>query len=292
MGAFKPSRFVRAEDARQVLDLIREYGDRARVVGGNTFLNELAKRGLMTAVDVLVDIEKLRLHYLRREDTLLRIGGSTTISEAASDPNVKSERWLRALSQAAAEVHPVQVRNMASMAGCISTGIPFLDMPCALLALDAQVKLVTIDGGKTVGIGDYLDRFLEYTSRGFVEEAIIKRPAASASSSFSKFGITGFDYAIANVAVEIATEESGNVSMATIAVGGKNVELARLEGSENLLLGRPLSADTISAAAVSASNLAKASDDIPLRGSEGYKRHLIKVLVGRTLRDASGVMAR
>lgn len=291
MGSFKPSRFVRAESDQQVLGLIEEYGDRARIVGGNTFLNELSKRGLMSSVEVLVDIEKLRLHYVREDDGLLRIGGSTTISEVSSDSSVKSEKWLRALNLAAAEVHPVQVRNVATMAGCISTGIPFLDVPCALLALDAQVKLVTIDGGRTVGIGDYLERSLEYTSKGFVEEVTIKKPAARASSSFTKFGITGFDYAMVNVAVAIATEESGNVSTAAIAVGGKNVELARLEGSENLLLSRPLSANTILEAAEIASKLAKASDDIPLRGSEGYKRRLIKVLVGRTLKDAAGVTA-
>ncbi|MBI2183545.1 MAG: FAD binding domain-containing protein [Thaumarchaeota archaeon] len=288
LPVFKPQRYVRAKTPEEVLSIMQTYREKARIVGGNTFLNELAKRGLLSDVEVLLDIEPLELHHLKDEGNRVVIGASTKIEDLAHSPSVKNNAALTALAEAAQNVHPVQIRNLATVGGCISTGVPFLDVPVALLALNAEVRVVAKSGEKSMPIDRYLDMSLtDYMADKFVKELVVTLPRGSYSSCFRKFGLTGFDYALVNVAARTSLDINGICGDASIAVGGKGVELSRMKEAEAVLTGKPLNENTIGAASQKASDTAKVEDDIPLRGSAEYKKHIVKVMVNRALAETA-----
>ena len=77
----------------------------------------------------------------------------------------------------------------------------------------------------------------------------------------------------------------GVVTAAGIALTNVNSVPLRAVRSEEVLLGKPLSEDTIALAAQYASEDCNPSAD--LRGSEEYKRHVTGVLVKRMIHKAA-----
>ena len=285
---FKPALFLQAHSPTEALDLLERYPGKARIVGGNTFLNELSKRGLLADVQALIDIEPLGLSYLHHQNGDLTIGGSTRLQDVADDPRLHREPVWKGLAEAACEVHPLQVRNMATVAGCISTGVPFLDVPAALLALEAKTRLYSRHGEEEVPIEDYLEKALtDYMADRFIKEVVIPKPNRRSASAFKKLGLTASDYAIVNAATKLTVNPDGLCASASIAVGGKGIDLLRMKQAEGTLQGKPLVAEVLASAAEKAAAEAAVTEDIPIRGSADYKRHVIKVMVNRTLMETT-----
>jgi len=293
MPTFKPEKLLRASTVTEVLDVFKKYGDKARIVGGNTFLNELSKRGLLPEVKVLVDISGLDLGYVKYENGTLLLGSSVTIQQLANEIRVKSDNSLKALSLAANAVHPVQVRNTATLGGCVSTGLPFLDLPCALLALESTITLCSIDSNGAevrMDLGDYLSQIFKLADQSFIKDIQVQSAKAGirSASSFQKFGLTGFDYGVVSAAVKLSKDAKDVCTRASIALCGKGLDLERMSVAERKLVGNKLTQEILEQAAESASSEFKnMTDDIPIRGSVSFKRHIAKVMVARALRDAA-----
>lgn len=284
-GAFRPRIFQSATTREEVIETQRKYGERARLVGGFTYLNELAKRKLLSDVEVLIDIEPLGLRYIKLDGSL-EIGASTRIQDIVEDNAIASDRSLRALSLAAKSVHPPQVRNTATVAGCISTGLSFLDLPVALLALNGKVRMAGEEREEeSVSMEDYLMELFSRTKPGFVTALTVERNPSRGSSSFRKFAVTGTDYAVANAAVSIVRDDVGKCSSCSIAVGGSGIELQRLPAVESAIVGKELLDGLISESAGEAASEASVVNDIPIRGTEDYKRRILKVVVRHALGD-------
>ena len=93
------------------------------------------------------------------------------------------------------------------------------------------------------------------------------------------------DFATAAVAVQVTLDENGNCK--TVGIGLTNVGMTPIKATEagNSLLGKPLSDENIKAAAQLAGEAAEPEGD--QRGSEDYKRSLIRTLTVRALRTAA-----
>ena len=79
--------------------------------------------------------------------------------------------------------------------------------------------------------------------------------------------------------------EDGRIAEARVAVGSVGVVPVRVEAAEVLLLGSPGNAEVEEAGQAAAEASAPVAD---ANGSLEYKRNLVRVLVGRTFREALG----
>jgi len=90
-------------------------------------------------------------------------------------------------------------------------------------------------------------------------------------------------YAVVGVAVAVTTDGS-NVSAANICVTGATSKATHATAAEELLLGKPLSPESIAAAA------AVAHEGLEINGdhyaSETYRAHLVRVLTRKALERA------
>ncbi len=269
-----------------MVSILHKFGEKAKIIGGGTDIYGLANRGLLSHVDALVDISRLALSNVKTSDRYLRIGASTTLSELSTSPSLK-EASLGAIGDALTQTRPIQVKNAATVAGCICSGLPFFDLPIALLALDASVRVYGRNGYRKIPLEKF---FLGYFSvdlkRGeFVTEIDVPKHSLPAGSAFQKFAITGDDWAIVNAAASLSVSSNGRCKSARIVIGGAvGPTPVRVTRAEKLLLGETPATETFRKASEEAAR--EIQPDTDIRASAEYRKKLCKVIVERSLKQA------
>ncbi len=275
--------YIRAATPKEVFSLLKRHGGKARIVGGGTMLYEFEFRGLLSGVKTLIDISRLGLGYVKGDSSGLRIGASTTFTDAINSRQVNSRPAYGALADALRAIRPVQVRNMATIGGALSSGLPVLDLPPTSLALRAKVSLAGPKGRRTLDVEDFFVGFLETgVRRGeFLTEVRIPRPPAHTGSAFQKLETNSVDWAILSVATAI-TLQKGKVSNVRIALGGGvGAVPKRVTEAEAVIEMSDPTKDAISRAAEEASESTEFTNDE--RASADYRRQVARVLVRESL---------
>jgi len=114
-----------------------------------------------------------------------------------------------------------------------------------------------------------------------VTEIVVPMAAARTGGAYFKLERKVGDFATAAVAAQVTVDASGSVQRAGIALTNVGPTPIRAEAAEAFLLNKPLDRGTIEqAAALAASSADPVADR---RGSEAYKRDLIRVLATRAL---------
>jgi len=262
------------------------------VLAGGTFLHGLEARGLLSDVEELVDISRAGLDGIRDDDQGLLVGATVTFAQLQSLPSVQCASRLAGLADALA-YPPAQIRNTATIGGCVSASCPFFDVPTALLALGAVVRANGGESGeRQLALPDFLaGLFVNSLEPGeLVSSVFIPPGVGNCASAFIKLEGNANDLAIVNAAVHLSVDGERNCTDARVAIGGGVAETAVLSASaRKLLIGSKLDMTTLQAA----SN-AVTADINPMsdhRASAEYRGAVAKVIVRRTLERAIARLA-
>ena len=111
------------------------------------------------------------------------------------------------LAETASHIGDVQVRNMGTIGGSVAHADPAADYPAALLALEAQVRLASASGERTLSFGDFLvDTFTTALEPGeIVREMIVPVESRGAGVSYQKMDQPASGFAIVGVAVRVGS---------------------------------------------------------------------------------------
>lgn len=263
----------------------------ALVLSGGTFLHGLEARGLLSDVEVLIDIRKIGLGTVKTDDAGVEIGATTTFAQLQSVQEVTNAPWLSALSDALA-YPPVQIRNTATVGGCVAASCPFFDIPTAFIALDAIVKTRGPGGERQMPIPELFDGlFANVLESGELLTGIfVPRSQGNTASAFIKLEGNANDLAIVNAAVLITVDASRTCTKVRVALGGGVAESAlRVPSAEKILLGSKLDAATLHAAGEAVVNdISPMSDH---RASAEYRSAVAKVMTRRALERAVARLA-
>ncbi|MDA4111113.1 MAG: FAD binding domain-containing protein [Thaumarchaeota archaeon] len=301
---FNPIELRKPSTLLEAVSDLATYGFDARIIAGNTALYELAAQGGLDDVHILIDSSRLGLDYIRSgTDGRLHVGATTTFSQLAKNKHCLQGRNA-ALGEAASRISPPQIRNMGTIGGSISIGLPFLDMPVTLLALDAEINVMSKDGRKTIKIDDF---FVDYFTTALNPEDLITEivfPEEDGSSekkeeerggnsqrsvgfsAFIKIGRTTVDFAVINCAVclEIERHESKSksplVEKARVALGCVGNKPIRRRDIEALLENSELNRATIESAALLPVDFEPSPS---IHASPSYKKKMITVSVREAL---------
>ncbi len=272
--------------AEEAIALLERYGDGAMLVAGGSFVHGLEVRGLLEGVTALVDIQGLDLRGISREKDGVLIGAMATFSDLGSTPFVQSEAAFGAVRDAL-QYPPRQIRNIATVGGCVAAAAPLYDVPAALLVLDGVVRARGSRGQREVPLGGFFRGLFENALNSGEIITAISIPAAAerTASAFLKLETNANDLAIMNVAVRVTLDASGICRDARVILGGGVGEVYRRgAGAEAALVGRQADA-----AAFAAAGSAVGSDFEPVsdhRGSAKYRRYMAGVLLRRALATA------
>src|SRR5215470_6271998 len=118
------------------------------LAGGTDLVIAIKEKGLMPRY--VVDLKRIGSlsGISENADGSFAIGALTTMREVETSRVIN--RRFPFLSQSAAEVGSIQIRNRATIGGNIANATPSADVVPALLVLQAQLKISTPDGGKHV----------------------------------------------------------------------------------------------------------------------------------------------
>jgi CO/xanthine dehydrogenase FAD-binding subunit len=254
------------------------------VLAGGTTLHELAQRGLLDDVDALIDLQHLGLDYVRADRRGLHIGAMTTFTRLAADPLLRDNSSLQGLTEALAEIRPVQVRNVGTVGGAVCSGLPFFDLPPMLLALDARVRITGPRGPREVALERFYVNYFTTRLRPdeLVTEIWLPSLPPGSRTAFQKFAITGDDWALINCGVRVTLDRRQVCRDARIALGGGvTPTIRRAHRAEAFLRRKVLNAGLIAHAVRTVGKAVETVNDA--RASAGYRQTLIQVLTQRAL---------
>ena len=177
------------------------------------------------------------------------------------------------------------VRNMATVGGNLAHGDPANDHPATMLALGAEVVAVGSGGERVIPVSDFFEGPLATALEQGEILTEIRVPAQPEGSggAYLKLERKVGDYATAGVAAVI-TVSDGVCQQAGIGLTNAGPIPVKASSAESFLVGKKLDDEAIREAARLASEEAQPSAD--LRGSEEYKRDMVRVIAGRALRMA------
>jgi carbon-monoxide dehydrogenase medium subunit len=267
----------------EALELLSEYGERARIIAGGTDILIEMERGQRPQVDVLVDITRvpgLDQISLRGDD--IRLGPLVTHNHIVDNPFVV-ERALP-LAQACWEVGAPQIRNRATVAGNLITASPANDTITPLMALNAEVTLTSLNGERTIPLPAFYTGVRRTVMRPdeMLTAITFSALAENERGIFIKLGLRRAQaISVINVAV-ILTFDGENIAQATITLGSVAPTIIHAPVAERALIGRRLTPDVIADVARLAAATPEPIDDI--RGTAAYRIEMARVLVARALR--------
>ncbi|GGR74481.1 xanthine dehydrogenase small subunit [Nocardioides luteus] len=261
--------YVRPATLAETLALLTERPEAQVVAGSTDWGVEVNIRGrrapLVVAVDRLPELRELRI-----EDDVIELGAALTLTEI--------ERRLDGRVPLLAELFPQfasrLIRNSATIGGNIGTASPIGDAPPALLALDAEVVLASPRGERVLPLADYFTGYRETVRAAdeLIRSVRIPLPLAPLVA-FHKIAKRRFDD-ISSVAVGFALEVAdGTVTRARIGLGGVAATPIRAVATEDALVGRPWTEESVRRAAAVLATEGTPMDDH--RASASYRSAML-----------------
>ena len=258
--------------------------DALPIAGGTALVPRLRRREV--APRLLVNVSRLpELRGVRAEGGGAAIGAATTLSEVARSPEVRAVAPL--LADLCAGARSPQIRNAATLGGCLLSGPDFAEPALALLALDARVTLRSRAGEREVAIADLLADGAGLRP-GELIVGVSLPPSADA-----RFGLyrvarrEAIEPPLVAAAVCLRLGASGAAEDVRICLGVATPQCLRLREVEAALRGGSVISPEAARRAV-----ADVLSGIPLRpdvrAGEGYRRRVIPVAVARSVEAALG----
>lgn len=273
-------------DVAEVLTLLQQHGEQAKLLAGGQSLMPLMKLRLAEP-QTIIDLNQVAtLDDIREENGRLHIGALARHADVATHPLILQSYPL--LADAARNIGDPQIRNRGTIAGSLVHADPSADYPPAVMALDGQLVVAKADGGtRTVALDDFLAGPLmsDIGEDELVTRIEIPAPAARSGGAYAKHSQVAGDFAIISVAAHITLDPSGICQQASIVVGGVMPKPGRAEQAAGLLQGKALDAPLLTQAGEAAAEEVETEDDV--RASAAYRSQLIRVTVPEVVRQAS-----
>ena len=144
----------RAVDAVDLLADLHAQRKAALVIGGGTIVIPQLGRNELRA-DHVIDLWGAGLGRIERLPGLLRIGAQVTYQQLLDDQSVRGSVPLLSLL-CAGVTGGVQLRSQGTLAGSACAARPFSDLPSALIALGAIVRVRGVDGVRSIAYDDFV----------------------------------------------------------------------------------------------------------------------------------------
>ena len=248
--------YINATSIEQVLSLLAERGEHARIIAGATDLILEIERGVRKGIQTLIDISRIPdldcVHL--DEDEIIHLGPLVTHSHCVASKLIQERAFP--LAMAAWEVGAPQIRSRGTVAGNLITASPANDTITPLMALSAQVTLRSATSERVVPLNEFylgVRRTVMQPDEMLVD---ISFPALSASQrgAFIKLGLRRAQaVAVVNVAAVLTLQGEGSngngyprVRAAAVTLGSVAPTIIHSRNAEIYLEGARSSAHQLS----------------------------------------------
>jgi carbon-monoxide dehydrogenase medium subunit len=279
--------YIEPKSIPEICSLLYRYGDEAKLLAGGTDLFVRMKEKEIKP-KYLIDLKAIpgldSIKY--QEATGITLGALTILDDIEKSPLIQARAKI--LSLAAATVGVIQTRNKATLGGNLCNASPAADMAPALLAMDAQVRLIGLEGERTIPLdGFFVGPGQTVLHPGeILAEVIIPENTLSQTGVYLKFSTRkALDLAIVNLGVVLqASTERDSIQDIRVAIGAVAPTPLRLKAVEEMLKGKAPDDQWLDQAAQKAWEAIQPITD--LRASADYRREMAKVFLKRGIKMA------
>jgi aerobic carbon-monoxide dehydrogenase medium subunit len=266
----------------EAVELLARHGDEARAIGGGTTLIILMKQRALY-YPYLVDLQAIPgLNGIAKENDAIRIGALATHRAVELSPVIREAFPI--LAEAFSKIGNVRVRQTASVGGNLAHADYRLDPPPPLLVLGAEVYVRGPNGSRAIPIKDFFRGLYETALEPgelIVEVRLPFMPANSKAVYLRYSSLSGNDWPCLGVAA-LMVERNGRAQELRLALGGvaatpvliDGLDLIRDQSFDQGLIEKLL--DTVD------EQISPSSD---MRGSEWYKRKMVRVFVKKAVQQ-------
>ncbi len=272
------------DTVEEACTILADLGSDARVLAGGTDVLSKMKNELM-APKALVSLRRIEgmadITYVPEKGVV--IGARATHNDLVNSPLLQ-QKYL-SISEAAHTLANNQVRNRGTIGGNLVNAVPSADLPPILIALGAQVALVGRYGTRILPLED----FFVGPNRTAIEPdeiltTVVIPDQQTTGSAYFKFGLRRSGaLAVVGVAASVVAVKT-HVEHARIVLGAVGPVPMRAKKAEELLAGNVASEAALEEAGRAAAAECRPISDI--RGSEEYRRDMVRVFTKRALRKA------
>ena len=264
------------EEAMELIDRYQEGG--LLMAGGSEVIPNM--KSLVVTPDHIISLKHIPefdyLCYTPGEG--LHIGPTTPLTHIEYNPDV--QRVYPSLFQGIHGMSNTNIHNTSTVTGNICYAVPSADTAAPLLTLEAVLTVRSVDGERTVPIGELFAGVRRTTLKKneIVTDIFVPEPQEGAVMAYYKNPCRkALDLAIAGVATYVVMDgevcREARIAMSAVAVVPK-----RAPEAEAMLKGQVLSAELIEKAAEHAS-LHECSPISDIRASAEYRRELVRLSV-------------
>ena len=286
-----PSRFryEAPHSLDEAISLLHDGGDYVKVLAGGQSLVPMMKLRFASP-EMLVDINNVPgLDYHRTAaDGSLHIGALCRHADLEHSSLLKDSQPT--MAAAAPLVADPLVRNRGTLVGSVCHADPQGDWASVMLALGGSVVAQGPRGKRVIPLAEFVtgpfQNVLEPDEIAI--EAVVPPAKGTRRGGYLKLERRVGDFATVGVAVAIETsgDSVARAGIALTGVGGSTIGATEAAAA---LTGKPLTAESIAAAAELAAAAAQPKTDH--RGTAEYKRHMVGVFVKRILGAGNGTAA-
>ncbi len=273
--------YARPKELTEVLALMTEHGDNARLLAGGQTLNATLNMRL-SEPSLLIDLQAVSaLKGIDVQGQVLRIGAMSTHTEIEDSALIGQHFPL--LTAAVPHIAHRAIRNLGTFGGSIAYGDPAAEWPACLLALDGVVVARGPRGERRIAAQDF---FTGLYSTDLQEDELVvacELPLAKGAQrfAFDELARRHGDYAVVGIAAtaQVQGQVLRDVRLAWLGAAAQPLRSTRTEG---LLEGQTLN-EALVAQAVQC-----LKDELPteadLTHSAATKAHLAGVMLKRALK--------
>lgn len=261
---------------------LTSHGEDAKLLAGGHTLLPLMKLRLASP-RLLIDLSKIPgLSGITEDRDKITIGALTTHYQIESSELLKEKCPL--LSQTARAIGDVQVRNRGTIGGSLAHADPAADMPAAILALGAEIRLRGPEALRWIRAEDF---FIDIMTTAIKPTEIligIRVPVLPGTgTAYEKVAQKASGFAIVGVAVWLKLDGRACTDIG-VGVTGLGSKPFRAKGVEQRLRGKRLAPALIEEASNQVAQGADPLDDI--HASAEFRAHLARVYTARAIHEA------
>jgi aerobic carbon-monoxide dehydrogenase medium subunit len=270
---------------RDACGLLEQHGDEAKLIAGGTALLIWMRMKLLNP-RVVVSLARIpdfdRIDFDPKNG--LTIGAGARHRDIELHPAVRERYPL--LHETFRKVAQPRIRNMATIGGNLCQGDPLTDPGASLIALDAEVVLISPKRQRKLSLTDF---FVDYYQTDIqpgeiLTEIRVPPPQIGLRWSHIKFlPRSQEDFATVGVALAMRIQDEFCQDI-RLALNSVAPTILRAKRAEAILQQKEIDDKLISEMAEAAATETDPIDDN--RGSAEYKREMVKVLVRRAIREA------